>query len=394
MNIGIFTDTYTPQINGVIVSIDTLAKGLREKGHNVYIFSPNDPKLKDLENTDDNKEYAYRLPSIPVIFSPEYRFAVGISKKMYKNLKELNLDVIHTHSEFSLGLIGKLIAKKLNVPTVHTYHTMWADYAHYITRIKNATVNKPVTTLISKFSKYFCNTSNIVISPSKKTKNALIKYGVKKPILIIPTGIDLEPFREKMNLVEILKLKKEVGLKTMDKVILFIGRVAEEKSLDVLIKEFPKVLKKVPNAKFLIIGDGPAKNDLENLTRKLNLTNNIVFAGRKPYEMISKFYKLGDVFVNASTSETQGLTFIEAMAAGIPVVAKYDENLVGVINDNVSGCLFNENDEYADKVIKILNDKTFRNEIIKNASTIADSYSVENFVNKIEIAYQSVLKNK
>lgn len=392
MNIGIFTDTYTPQINGVVVSIETLVKGLRDRGHNVYIFTAKDPKLKELPEDKIHDEYAYRLPSIPVPFSPEHRLAVGYYRKLYKKVKDLNLDVIHTHTEFSLGILGEIMGKKLNIPVIHTYHTMWSDYAHYITHIKNEKINTPVSTVIEKFSKTFCNKANAIIVPSQKTKDALISYGVKKPIIIIPTGFNLKPFREKLSRIELMKLRKDVGLKSSDKVILFIGRVAEEKSIDVIIKQFSSVKNQVPNSKLLIIGDGPARNDLENLAKKLKLNDSVIFAGKRPYELISKFYKLGDVFVNASTTETQGLTFVEAMAANIPVVAKNDRNLKGVIKDGYSGSLFDNDSEFAERVIEMLTDKVYRARIIKNAENIADTYSVDAFISKVEVAYQSLIK--
>ncbi|MCQ2978659.1 MAG: glycosyltransferase family 4 protein [Clostridia bacterium] len=391
MNIGIFTDTYTPQINGVVISIETLANGMRKKGHNVYIFSPNDPALKDMPKDKIHEEYAYRLPSVPVPFSPEHRLAVGYYKKMYKKVKNLDLDIIHTQSEFSLGILGQIYGKKLNIPVMHTYHTMWSDYAHYITRIKNEKVNMPVAKLIQKFSKTFCDHTNAVISPSEKTKEALIKYGVKKPIMIIPTGMNLKPYKEHVPSNELKEMRKELGISDNDKVILFIGRVAEEKSIDVIINEFSKIKEQIKDVKLLIIGDGPAKKDLEHLAKKLHLSSDIIFAGKKPHEDIAKYYKLGDVFVNASTTETQGLTFVEAMAAGIPVVAKYDKNLTGVIKDDFSGSLFDDNEDFSRKVIKMLSDDEYRKNIISNAEDIANEYSVENFVSKVEIAYQSLI---
>ncbi|MCQ2911030.1 MAG: glycosyltransferase family 4 protein [Clostridia bacterium] len=393
MNIGIFTDTYTPQINGVVISIETLAAGLRKKGHNVYIFSPNDPKLKDMPKDKIHEEYAYRLPSVPVPFSPEHRLAVGYYKRMYKKVKELNLDVIHTQTEFSIGILGEICGKKLGIPVIHTYHTMWSDYAHYITRIKNQKLNMPVAKLIQKFSKTFCQHTNAVITPSNKTRAALIKYGVKKPLIVIPTGMNLKPYRDYYSKEELDTIRKDVGISDKDKVVLFIGRIAEEKSIDVIIEEFKTIKENVKGAKLLIVGDGPARKDLEHLTKKLGLTHDVIFAGKKPHEDIAKFYKLGDVFVNASTTETQGLTFIEAMAAGIPVVAKYDDNLKGVIKDDITGSLFKENNEFSTKVIRMLNDLDYRKDIINNAANIANEYSVENFISKVEIAYQSLIFN-
>ncbi len=392
MNIGIFTDTYTPHINGVVVSINMLVKELRAKGHNVYIFSPNIPQKA--ENADSIKtahEFEFKLPSIPLIFSKEYRFAFSYFSRLHKKAKDLDLDIIHTHTEFALGFSGKKLAKKFGIPHVHTYHTMWESYAHYITRTKNDKINKPAISAIKKFSNYFCNSADTIIAPSEKTKKALLSYGIKKNIKIIPTGIDLDPFKKSLSFYEMIKLKQELNIKLTDRVVVFVGRIAKEKSIDVIIDEFSKVIKKISNVKLLIVGDGPERSSLEEYVKDLGLESHIVFAGRKPWEMIPKFYKIGELFINASTTETQGLTFIEAMAAGIPVVARYDDNLISIIKNDFSGKLFYRNEELAENILELLENKKLRQTIIGNAQIIAEEYSSIKYAEKVEFLYNSLI---
>lgn len=384
MRIGIFTDTYHPDINGVVTSIKMLEQEMKKRGHEVFIFSPT--KHEPTENQN-----LYMLKSIPLFVAKKYnyRIAAFYSRSIAKQIKELNLDVVHTQSEFSLGHFAKIISRKFNIPFVHTYHTMWEDYVHYIVPIKGGRNIYPKR-FCRKFSKNFVTKTDAIISPSKKTEKYL-KYRCKiknKDIFVVPTGIDLAPFR-KENFTEEQKenLKKEIGLTKEDKVILFVGRIAEEKSVDVLIKGMPEILKKEPNAKFVVVGDGPSINDLKQLALDLNIQDKVIFTGRQPWEKIAIYYSIGDVFVNASTTETQGLTFIEAMAAELPVVAKYDTNLDGIINNNETGLFFLFDKDYPKTVLKLLNNDTLKQKLSKNGLKTAEKYSVKYFGESLEKVY-------
>ena len=390
MRIGIFTDTYHPDINGVVTSIKMLEQEMKKRGHEVFIFSPT--KHEPTENQN-----LYMLKSIPLFVAKKYNYRVAAfySRSIAKQIKELNLDVVHTQSEFSLGHFGKIISRKFNIPFVHTYHTMWEDYVHYIVPIKGGRNIYPKR-FCRKFSKNFVTKTDAIISPSKKTEKYL-KYRCKiknKDIFIVPTGIDLAPFR-KENFTEEQKenLKKEIGLTKEDRVILFVGRIAEEKSVDVLIKGMPEILKKEPNAKFVIVGDGPSINDLKQLALDLNIQDKVIFTGRQPWEKIAIYYSIGDVFVNASTTETQGLTFIEAMAAELPVVAKYDTNLDGIINNNETGLFFLFDKDYPKTVLKLLNNDTLKQKLSKNGLKTAEKYSVKYFGESLEKVYNFAINH-
>ncbi|WP_058486427.1 glycosyltransferase family 4 protein [Defluviitalea phaphyphila] len=386
MNIGIFTDTYYPQVNGVVTSIKTLEKELNDKGHKVYIFTTSNPKAKQ------SLPRVFRLPSMPFVFLPSHRVGVIYSHKAVKLVKQLNLDIIHTQTEFSLGIFGKIMSKKLNIPIVHTYHTMYEDYVHYISKGK---LTKITPKMARSLSKLFCNRCDTIIAPTNKVKELLLEYGVRKDIKVIPTGINIEPFKkEKFNKKEIEQLKNKLGIKETDHVILFIGRVAKEKSIDVIIKSMPKILAKIPNTKLLIVGDGPIKKDLENLCENLNITKSVIFAGEQPWKEIGKFYQIGDVFVSASITETQGLTFAEAMAAKIPVVAKQDKSIEGIINDGIDGRIFTEDEELPSILIELLTKKEIRNKLAENAAIMVEPLSSTHFGNNIEQVYKSLLPEK
>ena len=229
MNIGLFTDAYYPLINGVTVSTQTLADFLTARGHNVYIFAPDSPKKPKGEKN------VIRMPSLPINMVKNARVGLAYSPTALKKIVSLKLDIIHTQTEFPLGIFGKVFSKTMNIPLVHTYHTMYEDYVHYIA---HGHIVKPG--FAKKYSEIFCNYANAVVAPTEKTKRYLLSYGVRKKISVIPSGIDLAHFRRSnFTREEILALRKTYGLAPDTPVILSLGRVAKEKSIDVVIDAMP-----------------------------------------------------------------------------------------------------------------------------------------------------------
>lgn len=385
MNIGIFTDTYYPQINGVVTSTTTLFEELKKKGHNVYIFTPNDIGVN---KKTANEKNIYRLPSMPFVFSTNYRMTFVYPPKMFLLFKRLNLDIIHTQTEFSIGFLGGLVADFYNIPCVHTYHTMYEDYVHYIFRGKLITKKGA-----KRFSRVFCNSAEHIIAPAEKTRKALIDYKVKKPISVIPTGLDLSVFSKEISKSDINKLKTSLNIPLDKKVVLVLGRVAKEKSIDIIVKQFPKILKEEPNAILLIVGSGPDIPILKDLAKKNKIHDKIIFTGFIKNKEIHKYYKLGDVFVTASTSETQGLTYIEAMASSVPVVAKQDDCLNGLIYNNKNGLIFSKDEDLAPLVLSILNSKEKSSKFVQNSLKLVEKYNSTNFVNSVFAVYEETIKS-
>ena len=383
MNIGIFSDTYFPQLNGVATSIRTLSHALREKGHNVYIFTPSDPRCRAEADEPD----VYRLPSVPVYFVRDYRAGYICPPHLLKAIHHLDLDLVHTQTEFPLGILGKLIATTHGIPMVHTYHTMYEDYVHYI---GGGHVISPG--MAREFSSTFCNAAMHVIAPTHKTEALLKSYGVTKPISVIPTGINTSHFRkENFDPAEILTLRHSLGLEADTPVILSIGRIAKEKSIDVVIRALPKLLERLPNARMIIVGEG---NEIENLTKyaeSLGIGSHVTFTGGRPWAEIGKYYQLGNVFCSASVSETQGLTFAEAMAGGIPVVAKKDECIENIIIHNETGLLFEQEDELPELLYRVLTERELSVRLSDASQKAMDRLSVENFANSVEALYTDIL---
>lgn len=385
MNIGIFSDTFFPQLNGVATSIRTLATALEERGHNVYIFTPTDPRYHDAAAEPN----VFRLPSIPFVFVQNYRAAVLCPPSLRRKIDELQLDIIHTQTEFSLGMLGKLISTTRGIPLIHTYHTMYEDYVHYIGGGHIITQE-----MARDFSRMFCNASMGVIAPTRKTEQLLTAYGVTKPISIIPTGINTTHFRkENFDPAEILEIRHSLGLEADTPVILSLGRIAKEKSIDVLIRALPKLLEKLPNAMMVIVGEGNEVENLKAYADSLGVGEHTLFIGSRPWAEIGKYYQLGNLFCSASVSETQGLTFAEAMAGGIPVVAKKDECIENILTDGETGLLFEEEEELPELLYRVLTDKELSTRLSEASMRAMEALSVEAFANSVEQLYRGILES-
>jgi 1,2-diacylglycerol 3-alpha-glucosyltransferase len=383
MNIGIFTDAYYPQVSGVVTSTMILKSELIRLGHSVTIITVTHPDVEEMEGI-------IRLPSIPFFLLPSQRVGVIYSRKIMSKIKKLDLDIIHTQTEFSIGIFGRIVAKRLDIPVVHTYHTMYEDYVHYVSR---GIMIKPASEIAKKITKLYCRDCSAIIVPTIKVKDALWEYGLRRSIDVIPTGVNIEPFkRSNYNEQLINDEKKSLGISEKQPVVLFVGRLAKEKSADVIINGMKELTKKIPNCKLLIVGDGPERENLQALSMEIGIGKSVVFAGEKPYADIGKYYQMGDVFVGASLTETQGLTFAEAMAAKIPVVAKYDKNLDGIIEDEVNGRLFYKDEELAGILTQVLLNKEAAMVMVKNAYDGIELLSSKCFGENVEKVYMEVEK--
>lgn len=385
MRIGLFTDTYPPYINGVSTSVLMLKQGLEKLGHEVYVVTVNS------ENFHYKKEdNVLMIPGIPIGIY-DFRMTSLYPLRALKIIKSWNLDVIHTHTEFAVGTFARLIAKQYNIPLVHTYHTMYEEYIYYITKGYFDGASKK---LVEYLTLFLCDkTVEELIVPTKKTHDLFKeKYKVKRDVHIIPSGIDVTRFyKENVDLLSIKSLKKELNIKKDDFVILFVGRIAKEKNIDFLIKNLKAILKKVPKARMIIVGDGPDMNELALLVRENKLDKHVTFTGKVPWSEIPKYYQLANVFVTASKTETQGLTVIEAMAAEKPVVAIKDESFELVMKDKQDGLFFETKEEYQRLIIELYNNPSYAKMIAKQARITANAYNPEVYAKRVLEVYESVI---
>lgn len=390
MRIGLFTDTYPPYINGVSTSVYMLKKALEQKGHEVYIVTVNDDNTK-YKLEEDNK--IVRIPGIPTGIY-DYRLTGIYPLKAINIVKKWKLDVIHSHTEFGVGTFARIIAKQFNIPLIHTYHTMYEDYIHYITKGYFKKSSKKIVEYLTLF--YCDKTANELIVPTKKTYDLFKqKYGVEKNIYIIPTGIEVERFfKENVDTITIDNLKKDLGIKKSDFVVTFVGRIAKEKNVDFLIDAHKDLLKKNKNIKLIIIGDGPELSSFKNKVNKLKLNDNILFTGRVSWEHIPVYYQLSSVFATASTTETQGLTVIEAMAGGVPPICIEDESFKNVVIDELNGRLFKTKRKYKSIILDLYNNPEKLQKLSKQARINAEIHSARHYAESVLDVYNHAINSK
>ena len=345
MRIGLFTDTYFPQVSGVATSIRTLKTELEKQGHAVFIFTTTD---KDVNRYEDWQ--IIRIPSVPFFAFKDRRFAYRGFTKALEIAKQYQLDIIHTQTEFSLGLLGIWIARELKIPVIHTYHTQYEDYVHYIAK---GMLIRP--SMVKYLVRGFLHDVDGVICPSEIVRDLLSKYKVKVEKRVIPTGIELAKFeRPEIKEENLLELRSKLGIQEGEKMLLSLSRISFEKNIQAVLDAFAEVLKEEDKVKLVVAGDGPYLDSLKEQAVKLNLQKHVIFTGMIAPSETALYYKAADFFISASTSETQGLTYLESLASGTPVIAHGNPYLDNLISDKMFGTLYYREQELAGAILEAL----------------------------------------
>ena len=390
MRIGIFTETYAPYISGLVTSVLMLKNALEKKGHEVYIITAN---LETIHYEYDEKDKVLKIPGIPTgIYNARLTSVYPI--RAVNMIKKWKLDVIHSQTEFAIGTFARVFAKQYNIPLVHTYHTMYEDYTHYITKGYFEKSSKKIVEYLTKF--YCDKTATELIVPTAKAY-ALFKekYEFTRNVHIVPTGIEVDRFhKENINKKEILDLRKQYGIRPRDFVLVFVGRIAEEKNVLFLINVIEKLKNKIPNLKLLIIGDGPDKDNYEKVSKDKGCGENIIFTDKVPWEKIPVFYQLGNLFITASKTETQGLTIIEAMGAGLPSLCIEDVAFRTMVFEGFNGKFFNTEEECQNIILELYKDKKQIEELSKQAIIQADHCSTSNMAESVLIVYDHAIRRQ
>ena len=390
MKIGIFTDAYEPHISGVTTSIKMLKTALEKMHHEVYIVTAN---LDNNKFIYDKKNKIIYLPGIKTGIY-ETKLTGIYSKKAMKIIKEWNLDVIHSQTEFGVGYFSRIVAKKLNLPIVHTYHTLYEDYVHYVT---HGHFDNFAKKLAIKITKYYCEKKcDELIVPTDKIKDLFInKYNIIKQVNVIPTGIDIDKFKITPSMKKnIQTIKNKYKIKDTDFIIGSVGRIAPEKSFDKLLYNIKDMIKVNTNIKVLLVGGGPDLDNLKELTKKLNLENYVIFTDKVNYDLVPTYFNIFNVVVSFSKTETQGLTIIEGLAASKPTLCIEDDSFRAMIEPNYNGYLFKNDTEFKDYIFKLMNDKKLYKDMVTNARNSTYKYSKEVFAADILKVYHKAIENK
>ena len=390
MRIGLFTDTYPPFINGVSTSVYMLKKALEKEGHQVFVVTMND---KSLHYDFDEDDTVVRVPGLQIGLY-DYRVTTVYPLRALNIIRKWNLDVIHSHTEFSVGTFARVLARQFNIPLVHTYHTMYEDYIYYIT---GGYFNRTSKKLLEYLTKFYCDkTANELIVPTKKTYDLFKeKYEVNKNIHIIPTGIEIERFyEENIDKNKLKSIRRKLNLKKDSFNVLYVGRIAEEKNIDFLLEGMKDLHSKNPNINLLIVGDGPDLEKYEERSKKLKIDSNTFFLGKIPWEEVPFYYNIATVFATASKSETQGLTVIEAMASGTPPICIDDESFRNTVIDNLNGRIFNTKKEFVEIIEELYSNKDKLKNMKRQARINAETHSSKYYAESVLDVYKTAINNR
>jgi 1,2-diacylglycerol 3-alpha-glucosyltransferase len=385
LKILFISDVYFPRVNGVSTSIRTFVGQLQEMGHEVHLIAP------DYGIATEDEARIKRIPSRKIYFDPEDRLMkYGLAIDRLLELRREKYDLIHIHTPFIAHYLGQKLAHLLDVPCVETYHTFFEDYLHHYL----PWIPKGMARGIARFvSRRQCNGVDAIVAPSKPMLDVLRQYGVKAKAEVIPTGLQAQSFAA----ADGNAFREKHGIPLDRPMMLYIGRVAFEKNIDFLLRMAVELREMQPEILLVVAGEGPAEQSLHQLSKELNLQQNIKFIGYMDRNTeLNGCYKAADVFVFSSKSETQGLVIIEAMAQGTPVVAIAEHGTKSILIEG-DGALIAPEDKviFAERVNTLLQDKEVRNALgAKARAYVEEKWTSRAQAERLVQFYQKMLKNR
>ena len=378
MKILITSDTYRPTINGVVTSIESLKKALDRLGHDVRILT-----FSDSFNSKQEDDIYYMGSLGAGKFYPDARMNKLFYNRFYEDIMDWKPDIVHSQTEFTMFIQAKKIAKDLDIPLLHTYHTVYEDYTHYFS------LNKKIGKELAKqFSKQIIKMTDGVVVPTNKIYNLLTEYNIQEDIYVAPTGINVQKLSE----CDDLDIRSGYKIPEDKHIVLFLGRIGKEKNITEILQYLENIDR--DDIVFIIAGAGPFLSELKDICSNSKIRDRLIFTGMIDSSKVGNFYSQSDVFVSASTSETQGLTFIESMACSTPIICRHDDCLDGVLIDGKTGFGYDTEEEFIDYLNQILDNEKLRDEMGKNCKQLVDeNYTEDSFANKIEQIYKKVIED-
>jgi len=377
MRIGMMADIYKPHVSGVTQYI-SLNKGYLEKlGHQVYVFT------FSYEGYEDDELNVIRSPSIPVLDTGLYvgfRYPQQISKLLR------TMDVVHVHHPFLSGSLALHYCRPRRIPIVFTNHTRYDLYAQAYLPVISDVVSAAA---MEAYMPIFCRACDLVISPSPGMREILIRYGVNASIEVVPNGVDLKPFQESVEPMA----REKLGFQPEDVVLAFVGRLGPEKNVPFLLRSFAGTAQAYQHVGLLLIGDGPERENLEDIVRRSEIQSRVHFTGLVPYDLIPRYLAAADAFVTASVTEVHPFTVIEAMAAGLPVLGIESPGIGDTIQDGKTGYLVSHEDlaAFTAKLVRLVVDHDSRRKMGEQAREAASAYAIERTTEMMLERYQRVI---
>lgn len=384
MKILITTDLFTVATNGVVTSVKNLYEELVKMGHDVRILTLSD----DIHSHKASNVYYIR--SVPFGVYPDVRMPIAFRHRLMREIIEWKPDIIHSQCEFFSFQFAEYIGKETGAPIVHTYHTLYEQYVRYV--FPSRRIGRRI---VRTFSRKRLEGVSRIIAPTKKVENTLSGYGIVNNMTIIPSGISLKQHQIRVPEQILKKRRRELKIDEDKVVMINLGRLGTEKNLGELIDFFAKARELYDNLIFMIVGDGPAKDELQQQAERLGVSDSVIFTGMVEPGEVQNYYQLADVFVSASTSETQGLTYVEAAANGLPLLCREDLCLQDVLRQGENGFSYNNEEEFLAAIKNISENKEWRKKAAEISREIAASFDKAKFGAAVEKVYLSVIeKNK
>lgn len=386
MRIALFSDTYLPEINGVAIHVAALKEGLEALGHEVLVVTTTP---KDKTSFDSNG--VLHCPSIQLKKIYGYGLSMPINMRQFNIIRKFNPDVIHIHTEFGIGLFGILVSKMLRRPVIYTLHTIYDDYVYYV-------VPRPLVKtgqrVFYKYIKSLYKRATVITGPSPKSLEYLNNAGLHRNIEIIPNPVDVERFSlENVEREDIAQIRSKYNIPNDAFVGCIVSRVGKEKSIDVLLDYIAKYSTKNEKFRFLIVGDGPAKKDLEAQAKRLGIDKAVIFTGKVPNDQLLPYYAACDVFLTASLSDTNSISMLEAMSMGLPIIQREDVINKGQVVENVNGFIFTDERTFGEKLDLVYNmsavDRVELSKRVRNS--VIQSNTKNNMAAKIVSVYKNAI---
>lgn len=376
MKVLITTDWYAPVINGVVTSVLLLQRELEKLGHEVRVVTLSN----NLHTYKDGNVYYMGSVSANKIY-PGARLKINRNRSLLHELVAWRPDVIHSQCEFSSFRVAYALSNRLGVPIVHTYHTVYEDYTHYFS--PSVRVGRAV---VSVFSRWICGRTACVVAPSRKVEKLLREYGVRCRIEVIPSGVDLGVYRQEPDRERMAALRRRWNLPEGRTILINLGRMAKEKNLEQLVDQIAAAGRR--DVILLLVGGGPDLAYLLDYAKERGV--DVISTGMVPHDQVADYYRLADMFVTASTSETQGLTYFEALAAGVPVLCRRDPCVDGVVEDSVNGWQYETAEDFSACLAAFCGDGALRERMAQAARESSEKFSAEAFGAAAARLYASV----
>jgi 1,2-diacylglycerol 3-alpha-glucosyltransferase len=378
MNIGLFADCYPPTTSGVVTSLLLLKQGLERRGHKVIVFAVSTPGQPQAGDTDRC------FPSLPFNRASGFRFGLVNPWAVQRMVREEELEIIHTHTEYSMGWAGRLAARSLGLPLIHTAHTMHVAYRHYL--FFGRIVSERA---IKSCLRHFLSGYDTVICPSAKIEAYLPDSVPGLRTVVIANGMDPTRFRVDCFTPEQKDRSREVlGIRPSDKVMLFVGRMGKEKRVLELLGVLAPLLRGCPHHVALFVGSGPLDIEMIRSAEREGIDQQVIFTGEVRWEQMPSLYAVADVFVTASLSEVHPMTLIEASMCGLPLVARQDDSFAGLIQDGYNGYLAVSDRDMARCLAELLRQTDRLQDFARNSLILSRRFNADNHVDRVEAVYQ------